>query len=154
MNIKGKSIDDRYYSYISNNGVIYFFYPQKLNRTDIIEKFSYDLTCLTKSDSATLNFTIVTKDLIEISRLSICNGENKSYIDNHSMLFRDVTKKGYETRITTRVAQSELIKIYKSNSVMSFILTFGDGTEDKVSYSKRKWKKDSAIFTKVFNSIY
>lgn len=154
INADGQSLDNRYFSYVSNKGVVYFFYPQKLSKVEGIENFCYDLTYVANSDLATLNFTIETKNIVEIAELGICYANDTIKIEDYSMLFRDVVKNGYETRITNTIKKTNLLNIYGSSETMCFILTLKDGRICKASYNRKRWKKDSSVFTKILNSIY
>lgn len=149
-----QSVEKRYTNFIGNNGIVYFFYPKKLKKLEGMEKFSYDITCSSKSDTAILNFSIYSLEPAETKKLTMHNGNDSIESISCKTLFVDVEDKGYKTRCSTTFLLSDLKKMYKNKSTLYFKLLLKEGIACKANYRKREWKKESSVITRILNSIY
>ena len=59
--LHAQSIDKRYRTFLTSNGMLHFIGTKKLTKTENLTKFDFDITYITGTDSATVNFSFVTE---------------------------------------------------------------------------------------------
>lgn len=150
MNIMGQSATGRYVSRMSQDGMIYFIMPQKISHCSEIKRFEYDMTCLSWTDSVTVNFTFKSKSVDKPTHLKI-ESCGVSYIcENYSLLFTDIVRGGYEIRVTSKFPLIDIEKIILCDESPIFSFT-QDGITRTAAYSKGAWKKDKKKLQDIFN---
>lgn len=150
MYTTAQTANGRYVSRMTQDGMLYFIEPKKISKVENIERFEYDVTLISWSDSATVNFTFKSKSLAYPDSLSInsCDGNYK--IRNYSLLFTDIIKGGYEIRVTSKVDNSILEKIILC-TVSPIFNFYQDGVYCEASYSTGAWKNDRKKLLDIFN---
>ncbi len=153
LQLEAQSINNRYRSHIGNGGTTYFFVPKKLSKKTGVDKFVYDMTYLSATDSVTLNFTIVVEDPIKVESLILKNNGEGVETSCISMIYTDVLDDGYEIRTTTMFALSELRKVFSEEFPLVFEMKLSNGEIVTATYKTSQWKKENEIITRIFNSI-
>lgn len=134
-------IADRYVSRMTQDGTLYFIEPKKLGVRENLHTFEYDMTLLTWSDSATVNFTFVSKNMELPAGFAIKNADYDYECTSYSPLYIDIVKKGYEVRITSKFPVAQIEKIIESPAPPVFTFTQG-GAAESASYTQGAWNKD------------
>lgn len=142
--------DDRYASRMTQDGFIYFISPHKLDKTTRISDFEYDMTCLTWTDSVTVNFTYKSKSILLPEELSIMSCGKEFACHEFKTLFTDIVKGGYEIRISSIFSCDDIKDIINCKEPPVFVLSKG-GIEYTATYSKGGWRKDSGKLVNIFN---
>jgi hypothetical protein len=149
INAYSQNISKKYHSIVQQNGILYFVYPQEgFKRTK--STFVYDLTYLTPGDSATLNFTIVDKNIIQADSLFL-------HIDSITLkaapakMFVEPKHSKWKCRFTSKFLFSDLDSFYREGQPEIIV---GTGT-GKLTYSisKGAWKKQYSVMHKIIQLI-
>lgn len=148
-----QSIDKRYRSHLSECGTINFFRPIKLYDRTNTDLFIFDMTYISHSDSVTVNCSIKTKYPNSVKSFGLANSSQEVTSNNVSVLYRDVLKRGYEIRITSRFSFNDIQHIYKKSSPLMFKIIFSDNSSCTAAYSKSQWDKESRNITRILESI-
>lgn len=144
-----QSADGRYTSRMAQDGMIYFINPKKITKCNGIERFEYDMTLLSWTDSVTVNFTFKSKSVAYPEKLQIQTcGKNITTIP-YSLLFTDIVKGGYSIRVTSKISSADLEDIISCKSSPVFVFE-QDGVERTASYSEGAWKKDEKKLSDIF----
>lgn len=151
--ISAQSIEKRYRSFLTSNGMLHFIGKKVLTKTTNISKFEYDITYIAGNDSATVNFSFVSDSPTSVHKCSLINNEDNINVSNPQMMFRDIIKKGYKIRTTTQVAFSDLQKLYGRTDPFKFSLVLENGNSCSASFDSKQWKKERTDIQRVFNSI-
>ena len=138
----GQSIYNRYSSRMTADGMCYFFRNKKLTETEAINRLDYDMTYLDWKDSVTVNFTIWADAPQLPKSLKIISEVDTLVCDNLKRLFVDITKKGYEIRMSSLFSKEEIRKMIHSTSAPIFTFDM-DRRNATATYSKSSWEKDS-----------
>lgn len=148
--VAGQNAAGRYVSRMTQDGMLYFINPQKIKQCTEIKNFEYDMTCLSWSDSVTVNFTFKSNSVDRPANLKI-ESCGKSYAcNNYSLLFTDIVKGGYEIRVTSKFLLSDIEKVLQCQS--SPIFSFSqNGITRTAAYSSGAWRKDQKKLTDIFN---
>lgn len=146
----GQSAQGRYSSLITADGTLFFINPYKLNDLKNIKRFEYDMTLLSWSDSATVNFTFESERMVLPDNLSIESGSVSYPCDNYSVLFIDIKKNHYEIRITCKYPIATIDQIIDNLSPPIFQFKQDDLTES-ATYKKSRWEKDRKKLSAIFN---
>lgn len=154
FSIKAQTISSRYRSHLSNGGTTYFFCPKKLRHTKNIDRFTFDMTYHTSSDSLLLNFSFVSPTPVNIKSLSLRNGKEQTHEGKKlSVLYRDIRKKSYEIRATSQFSLAEIEQIFSIKDKLSFEILLSNGVCCYATYSPSKWKKERRQITQIINLI-
>ena len=148
-----QSIEKRYSNYLGNNGVINFFHPQKLSKNTNIDMFVYDMTYISHSDSVTVNCSLKTKSPNSIKSLLLTNSNYNILANDLAILYRDVQKRGYEIRFTSRFSFNDIKRAFEDLEPLTFKVILNEDLCCIASYSKSKWEKESLNIMRIFESI-
>ncbi len=143
------SADGRYHSRMTRDGTLYFINPKKLGKKENLKSFEYDMTCLTWSDSVTVNFTFVSSSMEVPSELSVVVGGKSFECKDFSPLYIDIHKKDYEVRITSKYPVWQITEMVKSPAAPIFKFVQG-GVARSASYTDGAWKKDRQKLEDIF----
>lgn len=132
----------RYSSRLTKDGMCYFFRNKKLTKTKEIRRFDYDMTYLDWKDSVTVNFTILADTPKLPTLFKIVCGADTFTCNNLKRFFVDVTKKGYEIRMSSLFSEDEIRKMINSSFAPVFVLDI-DEKRATATYSKHSWEKES-----------
>ncbi len=150
VHLFAQSVEDRYFSRMTQDGTLYFIVPKKLGKCSGIKKFEYDMTYLSWSDSVTVNFTFRSKSVACPSELKIESCENLYLCSNYSLLFTDIVKDGYEIRVTSKFSVDEIERVLKCSESPVFMFK-QDGVLRTAEYSKGAWDKDRKKLIDIYN---
>lgn len=143
------SAQDRYASRMTPDGTLFFIMPHKMGKQYGIKKFEYDVTLLSWTDSATVNFTFVSPHMEIPSSLKLETCGNTIDCTSYSPLFVDLAKKNFEIRITSKFHISTIEQMVKCDTPPRIIMT-QVGNEEWATYSQRSWNKDRKILSQIF----
>lgn len=147
--VYAQSAQGRYASRMTPDGTILFIMPQKLSKTDGIKNFEYDMTLLSWTDSVTVNFTFQSPAMGLPESLNISNARQDVKCTDYSLLYMDITKRGYEIRVTSRFSATDIKELFNEATPPVFHFVQG-GQECSATYKEGAWKKDR----KKINDIY
>ncbi|MDE6309597.1 MAG: hypothetical protein K2L81_05320 [Muribaculaceae bacterium] len=136
-----QSAENRYNSRMTRDGMLFFLMPHTIKDLSGLKKFEYDVTMLSWSDSATVNFTFETTSLTVPTDLQIKYDGNVINCDSYSPLFVDIKKNHYEIRITSKFGVEEIESIFQSTTSPQFCFKQGDELKS-ASYKPKAWAKD------------
>lgn len=151
--LSAQSIEKRYRSYLTSTGMLHFIGKKKLTKVEALSNFEYDITYIAGEDSATVNFSFVTDTPTSVKQSSLDNGHNTEMLCNPKMMFRDVIKRGYKIRTTTKVPFEVLRKFYEDSTPFSFMLELANEIKCSATFTTSQWKKESHDVQRVFCSI-
>lgn len=136
-----QSAENRYNSRMTRDGVLFFIMPERLKDLSGIKKFEYDVTLLSWTDSATVNFTFESSSIDIPTDLKVTCDKGSIECLTYSPLFIDIKKNHYEIRITSKFSNTELRSIIDSTTPPRFC--FNQGAESKsATYKTKAWSKD------------
>ncbi|MBL7901541.1 MAG: hypothetical protein JNK73_06065 [Bacteroidia bacterium] len=148
----GQKIKKYYVSSMQQKGTLYFIRPQKgfKNKT-YGSTFIYDITCHSSSDSLTLNFSYVDKNIRMLDSLQLLGGSIK-LTTPLSKIFVETQKSSWHYRFTTRFALKDVEGYFNENEMGSMALVEKNKAIPLVT-SKKNWKKYASINAKIFQLI-
>lgn len=149
VHVYGQSSHGRYASRITSDGTIFFINPQTLGKHVNIQRFEYDITLLSWTDSVTINFTIESSLMNAPENLRIISGDRVYQCENSSVLFIDIKKQHYLIRVTSTFSTQELEAIIESTSSPVFEFT-QNGIREAAAYTDKAWKKERKTLSDIF----
>ena len=150
LQASAQSADGRYTSRMTLDGMLYFMHPKKITKCDGIERFEYDMTLLSWTDSVTVNFTFKSKSVAYPENLQIQTCGKSIQNIPYSLLFTDIVKGGYSIRVTSKISSAELEGIVSCMSSPVFVFE-QDGVKRTASYSDGAWKKDAKKLSDIYH---
>ena len=151
--LHAQSIDKRYRTYLTTNGMLHFIGKKKLTKVENLTKFDFDITYVAGTDSATINFSFVTDIPTSVKSCFLTNGYVSVAAAHPRMMFRDIMKRGYKIRTTSTIAFNDLQQLYAHESPFTFSLTLENGVGCAASFTPSQWKKERKDLERVFSSI-
>lgn len=153
-NASSQAIDNRYISHLSNEGITYFFCPKHLRHTQNIEDFTFDMTYHTRSDSVTLNFSFVAKEPVSVKSFFLQSGPTERYEGKCvATLFRDVKKKKYEIRTTSKFSLEDIQYVYSKKAPLLFEMNLNNGITGSATYGQSQWNRECRQIIHIINLI-
>lgn len=161
--VNAQNLKRFYKQAVNSEGLLYFVYPQEMPvekavSGDIAEKeLKYDYTYLDSRDSITLLCTITTSVPFkpDCMQISYHNGNEKISISGSTdILYIESKGKNWVTRLSALIKYDELKSVYAA--AQPFVLTFSnkeDGQVTEYRENRKKWRKTSQKFTKLFQII-
>lgn len=145
-----QSAQGRYNSIRTQDGMLFFIQPQRLNELSGIKRFEYDMTLLSWQDSVTVNFTFESSQMTIPTDLKIESNGTDIECDTFSALFVDVKKNHFEIRITSKFSLEQIEFILTSVTPPKFC--FKQGNEPmSATYSLKAWRKDKKKLNDILN---
>ncbi len=138
----------KYFSRMTNDGMLFFIMPQKVKALEGIKSFEYDVTLLTWNDSITLNFTYKSNTMDSPQDLYIKSGDYTYKSSKCDLLFVDIVKNGYEIRLSSKFLYSDFEKIVK-NDIPPVFCFHQNGEQKSATFSHKAWKKERDILGKI-----
>lgn len=149
IGLSAQSASGRYNSRMTRDGTLYFINPYKLKEKENISSFEYDMTCLTWSDSVTVNFTYVSKSMDLPENLRIESGTVSYPCTDYSPLYIDIVGKGYEIRITSKFPVREILEVIERAAAPGFVFDQA-GIQRSAFYTESAWRKDRKKLQDIF----
>lgn len=143
----------RLFSHNNEKGTMYFIGQKKLTKLENIKKFEFDITYLDYTDSATVNFTVISPNPTDVSELKMGNSSIAMTATDVELLYHEVKGKNYVVRTTSKVPFQTLKEIVKSESPMVFDIVHTDGQKGKATYSASQWKKERDLLGRILYLI-
>lgn len=135
---------------MTQDGTIFFIMPKKISDCSGIKKFEYDMTCLTWTDSVTVNFTFRSASVDRPVGLAVESCGHTYTCTAYSLLYTDIVKGGYEIRVTSKFPVAEIEEMLQCES--SPVFTFEQNhTRCTAAYSAGAWKSDRKKLKDIFN---
>ena len=144
-----QSAENRYNSRMTRDGVLFFIMPEKLKDLSGLKRFEYDVTLLSWTDSATVNFTFESESLALPSDLEIKYADGTINCDSYTPLFVDIKRNHYEIRITSKFSISQIESIFSSITPPVFCFT-QEGASKSASYKPKAWTSDRKKLNDIF----
>lgn len=132
----------KYISHLTENGILYFVYPQKVPATKgakVKSKLEYDISHLVTNDTVIFNFTVNISPAEKISKLNI-RTDNGTREYTPEKIYIEEAKGLLRYRLSLQFTYAELRSLFESNS--PFLMDFGNGIT--FSYPDKKWAKQKA----------
>lgn len=149
-----QSVEKRLHSHITSQGTVYFVSHKSLSKHDKgVKKFEYDLTYVAKSDSATINFTLVSPAISDVKALVLTNGTESVEAGFVELLYHEAKKKDYLIRTSARVPYQQLKSMLQGDAPVVFNITRTNGVQNRVEYSVSQWKKEKQMYARLFYMI-
>ena len=148
-----QSLDKRYTSHLSNNGIIGFIRPKQLSVTTNLDKFEYDMTYVSGQDSITINCSLYVKNEALVKELNIKSGERELKGEKVAVIYRDITPKGYVLRVTTRFSFNDVKTCFENSTPFEFYAMMTDGSQCTATYRTSKWQKEQQMVTRIFKTL-
>lgn len=146
------STKNRYSSRLTGEGICYFIRDMKLTKLENIDKFIYDMTYVDWNDSITVNFTVLAESPVAPKEL-VLKGDTKSFTCTKiERFYVDITRKGYELRLSSTFHKDEIKEIVFSKTPPVFCFKLGD-IDATATYSKSAWKKDGKKLQSIITLI-
>lgn len=137
------------YSIIQDKHVLYYIVPQKgfYNDKNI---FTYDLTYLSKSNSITLNFSFLNKNLLILDSISLCiNDECVS--SKLQKIFIEHNKNKWQCRYSSKFSFNFIYSFFTENNNNPKIILHSNSAPILLNINKNKWEKLSKLNNKIFS---
>lgn len=149
-----QTLENRYRSHLTSDGITYFFCPKKIGKTQVIDKFNFDMTYNTTNDTVTINFTIISHMPVTVYSIALQNGDGMLYKGNGLLTFyRDVRDRKYETRTTSKFSLDRIRNVFSKTAPLSFYVYLSEGIVGTASYSKSQWKRERRQITQIMDLI-
>ena len=154
--VTAQKINKDYIFYPQENGNLYFIFPQKgftsENKSDI-KGLEYDITYLTTSDSLTISYTYINKEICKPETIAFHSFNNQMLFQGSTeMLFVQPFKQNWKHRGIIKIPLSKATQIYGQELPFNLqIHTNKKVIQYQITYSK--WKKQSYLINRVFDII-
>ena len=148
-----QSINKRYSSTMNAEGTIHFLRPYRLKKCDAMNGFEFDITYLSSEDSVTVNCTLEVKDPEKVSEMHLISGSKRLKGQSLKTFFCDVTKDGFNIRLSSRYKLSEWASLYASTEPIVFEFLVDDGTYRRATYKGSQWKTERENVTRIIKTI-
>lgn len=139
----------RLFSHADEEGTMYFINAKKLSNLENIKGFEFDITYLDYTDSATINFTIISSNPNDVSALQVGNGQTEVTATDVELLYHEMKGKNYVVRTTSKVPYLALKEMMTAQSPLVFNVTRADGQRDMATYKPSQWKKERDLFERI-----
>ena len=110
-----QSVSNRLNPFSTKKGDAYFIGNKKLSeRSKDIKRFVFDMTYVSHCDSLTMNFTVVSPNREDISRLSVSNGTFTTEASDVKLLYHETKGRNFVVRTTAQLSYKDIKKLYTS----------------------------------------
>lgn len=141
-----------YTSSMQENGVLYFIEPkQEFRNSKENSKFTYDLTYLTSNDTIFLNFSHLDNTIRVIDSISIIQG-NKRISSDAKKIFIETHKKYWKHRYSSKFLFNDINLLFQQEKSPTVVVYY-ENNATQLEIRKSKWKKQSAIISKILMLI-
>lgn len=141
----------RYTSFYTPHGQIFFFKPHTIAGKRNHMKFEYDMTYKENNDSIIFNFSVITTAPIGVNGFAIKNTTLAIVPLSFKRLYIDLHKRKYTTRMQVSFRFSELKNIMTCIDPYHFEVMTNEGELLRFEDSESDWRKENKRMTEVFN---
>lgn len=144
---------NKYYSALNQETyILYYIYPLKVFVSEEDKSdFIFDITSLTSSDSAAINFTYFRNKVASSDSISFITDQKKITLPT-TKIYLEVQKKNiWSHRFTCKTEFNQLIPLFSSTTPS--IEIFSGDQVFKYQANIRKWKKDAPIVKSILQMI-
>ena len=149
FSLKAQNISKFYTSSIQEKGTLYYIFPMQLKTGKNNQDFLYDFTSLSSKDSVNVNFSFYEKQKLVIDSICIRNKSNEIK-SSTKKIFVEVDHNNWKYRYGFAIKNADLINIYNSKEIPTIYMIYNGGEKSEIKISKRKWKKQSNIISRIF----
>ncbi|MCU0360166.1 MAG: hypothetical protein MUF75_05515 [Bacteroidia bacterium] len=149
---KAQKIKKYYVSFKQEKGTLFFIRPQDgFKNASLHSHLKYDITCLSGSDSLTINFSYFDKTSRTLDSLALQTGAKRS-ASALKKIFIETQKSYWHYRFSARFSIRDAEDFF--NQVMAPKLEVVDKKDTIVlTCKKRTWEKNSKINQKIFQLV-
>jgi hypothetical protein len=146
-----QNISKHYTSSLQSKNILYYFHKQKgYTNKKFSSKLDHEIIYLTGSDSALVNFSYYDKRDLKPDSIAFVSA-GRSMMHPVKKIFIDPYKEGWVYRYSTRLPYSELISFFQEKKPL--ILLHDNSGTVPLTMRAKKWRKNSAISTRIFRLI-
>ncbi len=149
LHLPAQEISKYYISRHQENGTVYFILEQQGFKNEEAS-LAYDITYVTNSDTATVNFSLVTKEDFSIDSITLFNNGNK-LSSGTSRIYIEYKKEKWNYRYSSRFLFKDLKLFFDAGSPQLILKT--SNTPATFSIKKSKWEDQYSIVKKIFALI-
>ena len=148
-----QNISKYFSSSIQDSGTLYFIEPpaEFSNKSDRA-KLVFDLTYLTNQDSVVLNFSLFKQELVAVNYLQFLSEDEKQIQSPVKKIFIDSKKNKWHHRYSAKFSFKDLKQLFHQKQKASILISLSQ-SEIPLQIKKNKWKKNTAILSKIFTLI-
>ncbi len=148
----GQNIAKHYVSSLQEGGTLYFIMPEgEFSNKKNKGKFIYDITYLTKNDTAKLNFSYFEKSNRNIDSIVLVYG-NKQYSSSAKKIFIEPKNQKWHYRYSTEILFTELYTFFSQYECPQILLYTQQGVIE-LTIKSYQWRKQSSIINKILTMI-
>ena len=156
LSISAQKINKDYIFYPQDTGNLYFIFPQKgftsQNTTDL-KGLEYDVTYLTGSDSLTISYTYINREICKPEAVSFLSSDGQVlYKVEAQMLFVQPLKKNWKHRGTVKIPFAKAVEFYGQGSKPQLQL-HTNKQDFRYQIANGKWEKQRYLISRVFEII-
>jgi hypothetical protein len=149
---KAQKIKKYYVSSKQDKGTLFFIRPQKgFKNKHLGSRLTYDITCFSGADSLTFNFSYFDKQIRNLDSICLLMPAKRGCVSLNK-LFVDTQKSYWQYRFSSRMAIKDL-EVFFSGDEERAIQLIQKEQRLVLTCSKRKWKKNAGITTRIFQLI-
>jgi hypothetical protein len=149
LNTFSQNISKYYSSMMQPDGTLYFIFEHEGFNNKVAD-LKYDLTYLTSGDSITMNFSVLSKDVIEVDSIQLLNDSTSLKIPANR-IFIQPAKNKWHSRYGTKFLFKDAVTFFSKENPKIILVTKNKSSE--LSINPGKWKKQSEIIQKIFDLI-
>jgi len=145
-------INKYFVSNVQDNGILYFIEPEHKWKSTEDNTFEFDITYLSSTDSISLNFSFLSKELEEINNLLFnIEGAEKPISVLCDKIYIDYNKRIWVHRYTSKISHNEFLQLYANNQGPAPKVVVKFKNDECVLFTnERKWRKKSKIINRIF----
>lgn len=144
------NIKNKYKSYLTEKGTVYFIMPQKMPKAEnstAHKDLIFDVTCINTSDTVAVTATIHTTNPIKDSLVVLTIPHGKTYSVPTIVIYRDLNKKGYTNRLKFNIQKNTFSELF--NASLPFYIDYGNGCV--FAFKRKTWAEYQLLFNSVMN---
>jgi len=150
-----QKLHHHYSFYPQEVGNVYFIHPQKgfaSNETGAKKDLTYDITYLSKADSATYTFTYFAKDVLSIDSIRLTDDSGNVIYTAAAVMYYVQPKKSYwQHRASVMIPYELLPKIYRNDT--PYTLQLIGGRTLRYTMKPKTWKKQSYMVSRILEIV-
>ncbi|MCC8155349.1 MAG: hypothetical protein LIP01_14910 [Tannerellaceae bacterium] len=150
-----QKIHRNYSFYPQESGNVYFIHPQKgyiSPDKNAVKGLEYDITYISGKDSATINFTYFTNQVLQARTIRLQKQTGDVLYEAPLVsLFVQPRKNYWQQRMQFLIPYALLSELYKQSE--PFLITLSGGREIRYEIKPGSWKKQAELINKVFEVV-
>lgn len=146
------NIAKMYKTHLTERGMVYFIMPQKMPKaakSTAQKDLLFDITCLAQNDSVSITATVWATQAVTDSMATVCLADGTTMSFPVEFLYRELRKKGYESRIRINMLKSQFREMF--NGETPFMLDFGKG--NRFAFRKGFWAEEQTMINSIMDMM-